>query len=761
MPAERADLSGLNPDQLDAVVHQGGPLLVVAGAGSGKTRVLTHRIAHLIDSGVHPMQILAITFTNKAAAEMRERVAALVGPVAHKMWVSTFHAACVRILRANAEVLGYPRTFSIYDQADAERLTSYVIRDLGLDAKRFTPRAVHGIISLWKNELVTPDDAEAKAANIFDRKHADVYREYQLRLARAGAMDFDDLLMKTVELFRNHPEVLQSYRDRFKHILIDEYQDTNVAQNALAVILAAHSGEITAVGDHDQSIYGWRGADVRNINQFEDAFANVTTIVLEQNYRSTQVILDAANAVIANNAGRRPKQLWSELGQGDRIARYQAEDEHDEAKWVAHNIHRLHETDAQQWREIAVFYRTNAQARVMEEALIRMGVPYKVVGGTRFYDRREVKDAMAYLRAAANPADEVSVKRVLNVPKRGVGDTSVGKLDALAAATGYSFVDAMRQSQAAGLTGPAARGVESFVRLLDDLTAMVAAEASPADVLEVALDVSGYLAELEAEASVESNGRLENLGELIGSAREFTRVDEFLEQVALVADTDELADDNYVVLMTLHSAKGLEFPNVFLLGLEEGVFPHTRALTDPGELEEERRLAYVGITRAQRKLHLTCAWSRSLFGQTQYNPPSRFLDEIPAALVEQVGAPSRRGGSGGSSYRSAVGGSSRTNEAQPYRRGASVSSFDPDDDDASAHRERVVEAAMRAGRAAVQPSGADSIGLRVGDDVEHPTFGEGVIIAMRGEGERAEASVRFPGVGTKHLALAWAPLKKR
>ena len=761
MPAERADLSGLNPDQLDAVVHQGGPLLVVAGAGSGKTRVLTHRIAHLIDSGVHPMQILAITFTNKAAAEMRERVAALVGPVAHKMWVSTFHAACVRILRANAEVLGYPRTFSIYDQADAERLTSYVIRDLGLDAKRFTPRAVHGIISLWKNELVTPDDAEAKAANIFDRKHADVYREYQLRLARAGAMDFDDLLMKTVELFRNHPEVLQSYRDRFKHILIDEYQDTNVAQNALAVILAAHSGEITAVGDHDQSIYGWRGADVRNINQFEDAFANVTTIVLEQNYRSTQVILDAANAVIANNAGRRPKQLWSELGQGDRIARYQAEDEHDEAKWVAHNIHRLHETDAQQWREIAVFYRTNAQARVMEEALIRMGVPYKVVGGTRFYDRREVKDAMAYLRAAANPADEVSVKRVLNVPKRGVGDTSVGKLDALAAATGYSFVDAMRQSQAAGLTGPAARGVESFVRLLDDLTAMVAAEASPADVLEVALDVSGYLAELEAKASVESNGRLENLGELIGSAREFTRVDEFLEQVALVADTDELADDNYVVLMTLHSAKGLEFPNVFLLGLEEGVFPHTRALTDPGELEEERRLAYVGITRAQRKLHLTCAWSRSLFGQTQYNPPSRFLDEIPAALVEQVGAPSRRGGSGGSSYRSAVGGSSRTNEAQPYRRGASVSSFDPDDDDASAHRERVVEAAMRAGRAAVQPSGADSIGLRVGDDVEHPTFGEGVIIAMRGEGERAEASVRFPGVGTKHLALAWAPLKKR
>ena len=758
MPNDRAEPSGLNPDQLDAVVHRGGPLLVVAGAGSGKTRVLTHRIAHLVEEGVHPMQILAITFTNKAAAEMRERVAALIGPVAHKMWVSTFHAACVRILRAHADLLGYPRTFSIYDQSDAERLTGYVIRDLGLDSKRFTPRGVHGVISLWKNELISPDQAAERAAHIFDRKHAEVYRDYQQRLHRAGAMDFDDLLMQTVELFRRHPDVLRSYQERFRHILIDEYQDTNVAQNELAVLLARESGEITAVGDHDQSIYGWRGADVRNINQFEDAFADVTTIVLDQNYRSTQVILDAANAVISNNAGRRPKELWSELGQGDRIVRYHAEDEHDEAAWVARTIQRLHETDAQQWREIAVFYRTNAQARVLEESLIRMGVPYKVVGGTRFYDRREVKDALAYLRAAVNPADEVSLKRVLNVPRRGVGDTSVAKLDTYAAAHGVSFLDAMRAASEAGVTGPAARGIEAFTALLDDLAILVAAESGPAEIIQTALESSGYLAELEAEASVESQGRLENLGELVGSAREYTRVDEFLEQVSLVADTDQLDGDNRVVLMTLHSAKGLEFPDVFLVGLEEGIFPHTRALTEPTELEEERRLAYVGITRAQRRLHITHAWSRTLFGATQYNPPSRFLDEIPPELVEGVGRVGGRSGAGRSGYRSRPDAGYRNDSG--HRRGAALSSFDPDDDDVAAHRERVVEAAMRAGRSTPAPSGAESLGLRVGDDVMHPTFGEGVVIEVRGEGDRAEASVRFAGVGTKHLSLAWAPLKK-
>jgi len=778
------DLTGLNPDQLDAVVHRGGPLLVVAGAGSGKTRVLTHRIAHLIDEGVHPMQILAITFTNKAAGEMRDRVSALVGPVARKMWVSTFHAACVRILRANADRLGYPRTFSIYDQADAQRLTGYVIRDLGLDAKRFTPRGVHGVISLWKNELVTPEQAAAKAANIFDRKHAEVYQEYQTRLFKAGAMDFDDLLMKTVELFTNHHDVLRSYQERFRHVLIDEYQDTNVAQNELAVLLAAKSGEITAVGDHDQSIYRFRGADVRNINQFEDSFPNLTTIVLDQNYRSTQAILDAANAVIANNPARRPKELWSDKGKGDRIVRYHAEDEHDESAWVARTMHRLHDTEGQQWREMAVFYRTNAQARVVEDGLIRAGIPYKVVGGTRFYDRREIKDALAYLRAAVNPADEVSVKRILNVPKRGVGDTSVGKLDAFAGSLGISFFEAMRHSQDAGLTGPAARGVDSFVALIDSLreaigapetideadpnvigtSADVAPGIGPGDLLQEALDRSGYLAELEAEASVESNGRLENLGELVGSAREFTRIDEFLEQVSLVADTDDLDDDNRVVLMTLHSAKGLEFPAVFLLGMEEGVFPHTRALTDPDELFEERRLAYVGITRAQERLHLTHAWSRSLFGTTQYNPPSRFIDEIPEELLQSEGHVNGRSSSGRSSYRA------RGDWSDPpaYRRGGRNGSDNSDRSDRGgglsrdeAHRERVVEAALRAGQSnAPKPSDAASLGLRMGDDVEHPTFGEGTIIDVRGEGDRAEATIRFREVGTKHLSLAWAPLKK-
>jgi DNA helicase-2/ATP-dependent DNA helicase PcrA len=748
------DLEGLNPDQLDAVVHSGGPLLVVAGAGSGKTRVLTHRIAHLIHEGLPPTSILAITFTNKAADEMRQRVAALVGPVAKAMWVSTFHAACVRILRANAEVLGYPRTFSIYDQADAQRLAGYVVRDLGLDSKRFPPRGVHGQISLWKNELITPAEAVAKATDIFSRKHADIYVEYQARLLKAGAMDFDDLLMKTVELFRHHPDVLANYQRRFRHVLIDEYQDTNMAQNELALALAADSGEITIVGDGDQSVYGWRGADVRNITQFEQQFDNVTTIVLDQNYRSTQVILDAANAVIANNPGRQDKQLWSEKGNGERIVRYHAEDEGDEATWAVRTMQQLHSDATFMWKEVAVFYRTNAQSRVMEEALIRFGIPYKVVGGTRFYDRREIKDAMAYLRAVVNPVDEVSIKRVLNIPKRGVGESSVAKLDLLATNAGISFIDAMRRADDAGLTGPAARGVASFVQLLDDL-AELAIDGGPGDLLAAAIDRSGYLGEMEAEGTVEAAGRLENLGELVGNAREFTRIDEFLQQVALVADTDEIDEDNRVVLMTLHSAKGLEFPCVFLLGMEEGVFPHTRALTEPTELEEERRLAYVGITRAQQRLFVSHAWSRQLFGSTNYNPPSRFLDEIPVDLIEQTGALAGRS-TGRQSYRQ------RTDwNAEPpaYRRHDRWA--DRDQREVDAHRDRVVEAALAASkRPAPSPSGAQNNSLRLGDDVEHPSFGEGVIIDIRGQGDKAEATIRFRDAGTKHLSLAWAPLKK-
>ena len=781
------DLASLNPDQLDAVVHRGGPLLVVAGAGSGKTRVLTHRIAHLIHDGVPPSSILAITFTNKAADEMKHRVAALVGPMVKAMWVCTFHSACVRILRAHGDALGYPRTFSIYDQSDAQRLAGYVIRDLGLDAKRFPPRAVHGQISIWKNELVTPAEALVKADNPFTRKHAEVYVDYQARLAKAGAMDFDDLLMKTVQLFREHPEVLAHYQQRFQHVLVDEYQDTNMAQNEIAMSLAAQSGQVTIVGDHDQSVYGWRGADVRNILQFEEAFDDVTTIVLDQNYRSTQTILDAANAVIRNNPDRKEKYLWSEKGSGDRIMRYHAEDEGDEATFVARTMQSVQRESHAMWNDMAAFYRTNAQSRVLEEAFMRFGIPYKVVGGTRFYDRREIKDAMGYLRAVVNPADEVSIKRVLNVPKRGVGEGSVAKLDAFAKADGITFSEAMRHAQEAGLTGPAARGVESFVRLLDEMSRLAAEEGTgPGDLLQAVMDDSGYLAELEAEmeGSVEAAGRLENIGEMIGSAREFTRIDEFLEQVALVADTDEITDDDKVVLMTLHSAKGLEYPIVFLVGMEEGLFPSSRALTEPTQMEEERRLAYVGITRAQQKLFVSHAWSRQLFGTTNYSPPSRFLDEIPAELVEQSGAVGGRSSHGRQSYRGRGGsGGGYGGAPAAYKRrsdddadrlsrsgsGSSgsrspVSSFDPDDDvdfhREDYHRERVVDAALAAGRREPTQSNSHDLGLRIGDDVEHPAFGEGVIIEIRGQGDRAEATIRFREAGTKHLSLAWAPLKK-
>ncbi len=755
---------GLNPDQLDAVVHRDGPLLVVAGAGSGKTRVLTHRIAHLIDQGVRPGSILAITFTNKAAAEMRERVGHLVGPMVKAMWVSTFHSACVRILRRDGEALGYPRTFSIYDQADAVRLTGYVIRDLGLDSKRFTPRGVHGYISLWKNELTDPARAAAEAKDIFARKHADVYAEYQARLQKAGAMDFDDLLLNVVRLFREHPDVLDHYRQRFEHILVDEFQDTNQAQNEIVLLLAGGHQNVCVVGDTDQSVYKFRGADFRNILQFEDAFPEVTTIVLDQNYRSTQTILDAANAVIEHNLERKPKSLWTDTGQGDRIVRYHAEDEGDEAMWIAGTGQQLHRDDAVNWREMAVLYRTNAQSRVVEEAFMRMGVPYKVVGGTRFYDRREIKDAMAYLKAVVNPADEVSVKRVLNVPKRGVGDASVARLDEFARTEGIPFLDAMRRADEAGVTGPARRGITSFCALLDRVGEMVGAEGvGPGDLLQTIIDESGYLGELEAEDTVEAHGRVENLGELVGSAREFTVLDEFLEQVALVADTDDLDDDDQVVLMTLHSAKGLEFPVVFIAGVEEGIFPHNRALTEPDEMEEERRLAYVGITRAMRRLFISHAWSRMLFGSTQYNPPSRFLDEIPADLIEQRGNVTGRSSYGRQSYRQRdERGRASYADPPPYRRGSggggsAVGAFDPDDE----HRERVVEAALRAGaRNVPAPSNSQELGLRVGDDVAHPAFGEGVIIHIEGTGEKAEAVINFSGVGQKHLSLAWAPLKK-
>ncbi len=1094
---------GLNPVQEAAVTHDDGPVLVIAGAGSGKTRVLTRRIAYLIEQrGVSPFAILAITFTNKAAQEMKDRVGALIGPVAEKMWVSTFHSACVRILRRDAGKIGYPSSFTIYDQADAQRLVGYILREMNVDSKRFPPRGVHAQISAAKNDGIGPEEFAAQATEPLARRVAEVYHEYQARLAAAGAMDFDDLLTQTVRLFAEFPDVLEHYQRRFTHVLVDEYQDTNRVQNELVCLLGAAHHNVFVVGDSDQclpagtlvrttdgeipieqvtvgtsviggggdgrahtgtvtvvkegrsvgplieiraggrtlrgtphhlvpastalpvgghlvslmyrgdrgyrigrtttvraddrgrptpgfrvrvdqehgdklwilkccdtigeavwwenwfaasyglptasfhgvgskhamgdslierlyesletgvgakqlmadlllhpdfphgrprngrrrqtlnltmfsdrrtdvghhrvqwssdradiagalagagfhvrpgrlpgtfrfetsrkdyreavslardaadmggmeirrriqissttydlvplahlhpgmrvliadgdgfddvpvdavtrleadetvydlevdrthtyvadgvlvhnSIYRFRGADIRNILDFDKAFADRDLIVLDQNYRSTQTILDAANAVIANNAARAPKHLWTDGGAGEAIRRYHAETEDDEASWVANRIARLHAEHDYRWGDVAVFYRTNSQSRVLEEAMFRAGVPYRVIGGTRFYDRREVKDALAYVRAVVNPADEVSIKRILNVPKRGIGATSVGRIESWCRLHGLSFGEGLRRVDDIGLSGRAPRAISGFIALLDDLDSVV--ERGPAALLEEALERSGYTAELVAEHSVEADGRLENLAELVGTARAYDSVDEFLEQVSLVADTDQLpetvidADASQVLLMTLHAAKGLEFPVVFLVGLEDGVFPHLRSLGEPRELEEERRLAYVGITRARERLYLTHAWARTLWGATQYNPPSRFIEEIPSELVELVD-----GGSG-----------SRHTAWSDHRRIGSERSFERRRDRAAA----VGSGGSRSGGGTMQPtgptrSGSEHLGLAVGDDVFHPTFGEGVVIAVQGAGDKAEARINFAGKGEKQLLLAWAPLEKR
>lgn len=738
----------LNPEQQDAVYHPGGPLLVVAGAGSGKTRVLTQRIAWLISQGVHPQSILAITFTNKAAEEMRHRVADLVGGVSRAMWVTTFHKACVRILRQHADALDYPKQFTIYDSQDSKRLVGYVIRDMGLDPKKFPANTAQARISLWKNELVSPATAFDTAEHIAARRNAEIYREYQARLVRAGAMDFDDLLVNVVRLFEKYPDVLRYYQERFQHILIDEFQDTNQAQNRIVLMLGELHKNVCVVGDSDQSIYKFRGADMRNIEDFENAFGEATVVVLSQNYRSTQTILTAANSVISQNVGRRPKDLWTSAGDGERIVRYYAEDEYDEASWVSTTARELHNNEGRSWGDIAVMYRTNAQSRAIEESFMRAGTPYKVVGGTKFYDRREVKDAIAYLKAGANPLDEISIKRVLNVPKRGIGDTSIGKLDAFAATNGVSFIDAMRRASEAGVSGSAAKGLTSFVALIDEMHASL--PDGPAALLELAMNNSGYLSELEEEDSVEAAGRLENISELIGSAAEYTQVDEFLEQVALVADTDDLDGENHIVLMTLHSAKGLEYPVVFLVGCEEGIFPHSRALTEPAELEEERRLAYVGLTRARERLFVSHAWHRMLFGQSQYNPPSRFLAEIPVELFDRQGNVDS-GADHGRSY-GRTPGDWHDAELPSYRR---RNDDEPDGRTFGARRQE------RAVKAPAQPRNTEHLaGLKAGDDVEHAVFGEGVVIEIKGTGDKAEVTVRFRDRGTKHLALAWAPLKK-
>ena len=572
--------------------------------------------------------------------------------------------------------------------------------------------------------------------NIFEKKIGTVFVDYQARLRKAGAMDFDDLLSNATALFRQAPDVLDHYRERFRYVLVDEYQDTNPVQNEMIMQLAGAHRNVCVVGDSDQSIYRFRGADIRNILEFEEAFDDATVIVLEQNYRSTQNILDAANAVISNNMGRKPKHLWTDSGSGEQIVRYHAEDETDEAAYIGAELSRLHEGGSYRWGDMAVFYRTNAQSRSIEEHFVRAGIPYKVLGGTRFYDRREIKDALGYVRAVTNPIDEVSIKRVLNTPKRGVGDSSVDKIDRYAADQGLTFFEALRYHNAAGVSGRAVKGIESFLGLIDRLSPIL--DGSPARFIETALEESGYLDELRATEGVEAEGRLENLGELIGVAQEFETLDEFLEQVSLVADTDALdAEESSVVLMTLHSAKGLEYPVVALIGLEDGVFPHMRALGEPVELEEERRLAYVGITRARERLYLTHAWSRMLHGSTQYNPPSRFIAEIPAELVSDA-----EGSRGSRSRRSRASFGWSGSESQRI----------------DSSRDAMVESALRP--PPPSQSGADQIGLRTGDDVRHNKWGEGVILMIEGSGDSAEAVVRFPSVGEKRLLLSWAPLEK-
>jgi DNA helicase II / ATP-dependent DNA helicase PcrA len=726
-------LEGLNPQQRAAVLHDSGPLLIVAGAGSGKTRVLTHRIAWLIaERNVSPGQVLAITFTNKAAGEMKERVATLVGPRAKTMWVSTFHSACVRIVRAEGKRLGFSSSFSIYDGDDSRRLMTIVCRDLDLDPKRFAPRSIAAQVSNLKNELVDYETAKSQASNYIEKTVAEAYTLYQDRLRRANALDFDDLIMTTVTLLQLFPDVAEHYRRRFRHVLVDEYQDTNHAQYVLVKELVGSGegrSELCVVGDADQSIYAFRGATIRNILQFEADYPDATVVLLEQNYRSTQTILSAANAVIAKNPDRKPKRLWSDAGPGEQIVGYIAENEHDEAAWVAGEIDRLADEHSIRPCDVAIFYRTNAQSRVFEDVFIRVGMPYKVVGGVRFYERREVRDALAYLRVLVNPTDTVSLRRIVNVPKRGIGDRAEACLDAYAERERTTFWEALRHCEdVPGLATRSLNAVQQFVTLVEELMAVAVADSSPADVLEAVLDKTRYVAELQSSGDPQDEGRVENLEELVSVAREFeeARPDgtlaDFLEQVALVADADEVPDGDesggVVTLMTLHTAKGLEFPVVFLTGVEDGVFPHMRTLGDPKELEEERRLAYVGITRAEQRLYLSRALVRSAWGSPSYNPASRFLEDIPAELVSW----------GGATERSAS--------------------------------QVAADKAIRRGRVA-GPGLRPILNLSPGDRVSHDSFGLGRVVAVRGAAEQAEAEVDFGSdVGTKRLLLRYAPLAK-
>ncbi|MHB2028308.1 MAG: ATP-dependent helicase [Acidimicrobiales bacterium] len=729
-------LEGLTAPQREAVTQRGGPLLVIAGAGSGKTRVLTRRIAHLLATrDARPFEIMAITFTNKAADEMRRRVVDLVGRDADQMWVSTFHSACLRMLRAHADVLGYERGFTIYDSSDAETAVERIMKELNLDTKRLSPRSVASAISGAKNVLLSPEGyAERYGDDPQRRRVAQIYALYAARLRLANAMDFDDLLVNAVAMMRTSEEVLHSYQRRFNYLLVDEFQDTNGVQNELVMMLAAHHRNLCVVGDSDQSIYRFRAADVRNILQFEARFPDARVILLEQNFRSTQTILDAANAVISKNASRHAKNLFTEGDQGEKIRLYRAGDEYDEGRWVASELRRLRSEYGLGWNEMAVFYRTNAQSRVLEEEMLRANVPYRVISGTRFYDRKEIKSALAYARLLVNPRDEASARRVINEPKRGVGDAAQAKLGAYASEHGLSFAEASHFAREAGLSGRALAGASTFSFMLEELRALTN-DLSPREMIDAIVRESGMGDALRAENSDEAYSRLENLGELASAAAQYDTLLDFVERMALVADSDQLnSGEGAISMMTLHVAKGLEFPAVIVTGLEETIFPHRRALVDDDELEEERRLCYVGITRAMRHLIVTHAWSRTLWGQRTESIASRFLQEIPATLVTDISSSS------------------------PTR----ASSFTLEDDGFVGRATDFTSGrAFGTGAAPLARStGAELLGLAVGDRVVHDRFGPGVVVRVEGEASHARASVTFDEHGTKQLVLAMTPLHR-
>ncbi|RBP05898.1 DNA helicase PcrA [Rossellomorea aquimaris] len=732
-------LNGMNPEQAEAVKATEGPLLIMAGAGSGKTRVLTHRIAYLmVEKGVNPYNILAITFTNKAAREMKDRIENILGGASDNIWISTFHSMCVRILRRDIDRIGMNRNFTILDSTDQQSVIKAILKEKNIDPKKFDPRSLLGSISSAKNELTTPEELSKQVGGYYDQVVSDVYTEYQKRLRKNQALDFDDLIMTTIQLFQRVPEVLEFYQRKFQYIHVDEYQDTNRAQYMLVKLLASRFQNLCVVGDSDQSIYRWRGADIANILSFEKDYPRATVIFLEQNYRSTKRILQAANEVIQKNSNRKPKNLWTENHDGEKISYFRADTEQTEAQFVTGKIKEMTESGKRKYSDFAILYRTNAQSRVMEEVLLKSNIEYSIVGGIKFYDRKEIKDILAYLRLISNPDDDISLMRVINVPKRGVGATSIDKIARYAQDHDISMFSALEEADFVGLSPKITKAVIEFKEMVKGYTSMQE-YLSVTELVEEILEKSGYIDMLKAEKSIESQSRLENLDEFLSVTKSFEQSNDdkslvaFLTDLALVADIDKLDEDDQpkdsVILMTLHAAKGLEFPIVFLMGMEEGVFPHSRSLMEEDEMEEERRLAYVGITRAEEQLYLTNAQMRTLYGQTKMNPVSRFIQEIPAELLDDVMA-------------------EKKSAFTPFGKSAAKAPTRP------APRKPV-------SRPVQTTTGGESVAWQVGDKAQHKKWGTGTVVSVKGSGDSVELDIAFPSpMGIKRLLAKFAPIEK-